>query len=207
MLDTVSAPCCRGLSQGRLPQDAVQCLDVALKQPALFHPRVRTLPHAFFLEDPASAIGLGGPSEVSTVVRQPLKVLQGLRCATAAASRGAGLTLHGVSGIVWPCDRLAGALLVMCWLPCSRVSGEFDHHHLSGRCHRVASHSMQQPHAAEMPDPQRCTMSALHFELRSSWLLLTVSSAVVCTELTLVPSTGSHALCNSEELQGCHNYC
>ena len=89
MLDTVSAPCCRGLSQGRLPQDAVQCLDVALKQPALFHPRVRTLPHAFFLEDPASAIGLGGPSEVSTVVRQPLKVLKGLRCATAAASRGA----------------------------------------------------------------------------------------------------------------------
>ena len=81
MLDTVSAPCCRGLSQGNLPQDAVQCLDVALKQPALFHPQVVTLPRAFFVEDPASAIGLGGPSEVSTVVRQPLK---DQRCATCS---------------------------------------------------------------------------------------------------------------------------
>ena len=67
--DNVSAPCCRGVSQGKLPQDAVQCLDVALKQPAMFNPKVVTLPRAFFLEDPAEAIGLGGPSEVSTAVR------------------------------------------------------------------------------------------------------------------------------------------
>ena len=69
MLDTVSAPCCRGVSQVKLPQDAVQCLDVALKQPAMFNPQVVTLPRAFFLKDPASAVGLGGPSEVSTAVR------------------------------------------------------------------------------------------------------------------------------------------
>ncbi len=88
MTDTVSDPCCRGVSQGKLPQDAVQCLDVALKQPAMFNPKVVTLPRAFFLEDPASAIGLGGPSEVSTVVRYSLK---GPCCATHSRS----LTWHG----------------------------------------------------------------------------------------------------------------
>ena len=86
MLGTVSAPCCRGVSQGKLPQDAVQCLDVALKQPAMFHPKVVALPRAFFLEDPASAIGLGGPSEVSAIVRGSLK---GHCCATSAPFRGA----------------------------------------------------------------------------------------------------------------------
>ena len=68
MLHTVSAPCCGGVSQGKLPQNAVQCLDVALKQPAMFHPKVVMLPRAFFIEDPASAFPLGGPAEVGTVI-------------------------------------------------------------------------------------------------------------------------------------------
>lgn len=66
----------KGVSQGKLPQDAVQCLDVALKQPAMFNPKVVTLPRAFFLEDPASAIGLGGPSEMWVGYNQSVRPCQ-----------------------------------------------------------------------------------------------------------------------------------
>lgn len=56
--------CCRGKAQGALPQDAVQALDVALKNGASNHPDCVTLPRAFFFYDPDVVKPVGGGAEV-----------------------------------------------------------------------------------------------------------------------------------------------
>ena len=56
--------CQRGKAQGALPQDAVQALDVALKNGASNHPDCVTLPRAFFFYDPAVVKPVGGGAEV-----------------------------------------------------------------------------------------------------------------------------------------------
>lgn len=56
--------CCRGKAKGALPQDAVQALDVALKNGASNHPDCVTLPRAFFFYDPDVVKPVGGGAEV-----------------------------------------------------------------------------------------------------------------------------------------------
>ena len=54
----------RGKAKGALPQDAVQALDVALKNGASNHPDCVTLPRAFFFYDPDVVKPVGGGAEV-----------------------------------------------------------------------------------------------------------------------------------------------
>ena len=56
--------CCRGKAKGALPQDAVQALDVALKNGASNHPDCVALPRAFFFYDPDVVKPVGGGAEV-----------------------------------------------------------------------------------------------------------------------------------------------
>lgn len=56
---------CSGKAQGPIPQDAVQALDVALKNTASNHPDCVTLPRAFFFYDREMVKTVGGGAEVS----------------------------------------------------------------------------------------------------------------------------------------------
>ena len=59
---------CRGKSKGSaMPQDAVQSLDVALKNGASNHPDCVTLPRAFFFYDPNLVKTVGGGAEVHSL--------------------------------------------------------------------------------------------------------------------------------------------
>ena len=56
---------CSGKAKGPIPQDAVQALDVALKNTASNHPDCVTLPRAFFFYDKEMVKTVGGGAEVS----------------------------------------------------------------------------------------------------------------------------------------------
>ena len=56
---------CSGKAKGPIPQDAVQALDVALKNTASNHPDCVTLPRAFFFYDREMVKTVGGGAEVS----------------------------------------------------------------------------------------------------------------------------------------------
>ena len=59
---------CRGKAKGSaMPQDAVQALDVALKNGASNHPDCVTLPRAFFFYDPNLVKTVGGGAEVKSL--------------------------------------------------------------------------------------------------------------------------------------------
>ena len=68
--------CCRGKAKGALPQDAVQALDVALKNGASNHPECVTLPRAFFFYDPAVVKPVGGGAEVPFLDLHPFQPCQ-----------------------------------------------------------------------------------------------------------------------------------
>ena len=56
--------CCRGRLPD-VPQDAIQALDVALKQSVLMHPTAIVLSRAVFFPDPSTTGPLPGGAEVS----------------------------------------------------------------------------------------------------------------------------------------------
>ena len=59
---------CSGKAKGPIPQDAVQALDVALKNTASNHPDCVTLPRAFFFYDREMVKTVGGGAEVKPQV-------------------------------------------------------------------------------------------------------------------------------------------
>ncbi|DBA92483.1 TPA: hypothetical protein ACH3X1_002716 [Trebouxia sp. C0004] len=63
-------------AEGALPQDAVQALDVALKNGASNHPDCVTLPRAFFFYDPDVVKPVGGGAEVWIGYNQSLRPCQ-----------------------------------------------------------------------------------------------------------------------------------
>lgn len=71
---------CSGKAKGPIPQDAVQALDVALKNTASNHPDCVTLPRAFFFYDREMVKTVGGGAEASCLCPSLCYVLQSKCC-------------------------------------------------------------------------------------------------------------------------------
>lgn len=69
---------CSGKAKGPIPQDAVQALDVALKNTASNHPDCVTLPRAFFFYDREMVKTVGGGAEASCLCPALCYVLQSI---------------------------------------------------------------------------------------------------------------------------------